>query len=57
MPDSPLERGRLLRLMDTFATWQMQHSVGVISRVQPDLATSSGVTQPSSENERSSINP
>ena len=37
--------------------WQMRHSYCLISRNQPRSATITGVTQPSSANERSSINP
>jgi hypothetical protein len=50
-------RGRLLRLIDTWAAWQMRHSHQVISRAQADNATMTGVTQPSSANERSSTIP
>jgi len=50
-------RGALLRLLDTLAEWQMRHSHHVISRSQPLDATISGVNQPSSGKERSSINP
>jgi hypothetical protein len=51
-------RGTLLRLLDTFAEWQMRHSHSVISRVQPnDAAVINSVTQPSSSNERSSTSP
>ena len=59
-PDSPHadpRRGALLRLLDTLAEWQMRHSHHVISRSQPACATSSGVNQPSSGNERSNISP
>jgi hypothetical protein len=57
-PSDPLpSRGILLRMLDTFAEWQMRHSHSVISRGQADSATISGVTQPSSTNERSSISP
>ena len=52
-----LRAGALLRLLDTLAEWQMRHSHSVISRVQTDSATITGVTQPSSANERSSISP
>ena len=47
----------LLRLLDTLAAWQMRHSHEVISRVQADSATITGVNQPSSANERSSTSP
>ena len=50
-------RGRVLRLLDTLAAWQMRHSHEVIARVQTDSATITGVNQPSSANERSSISP
>ena len=51
------DRGALLRLLDTLAEWQMRHSHTVIRRVQTDNATITGVTQPSSANERSSTIP
>ena len=60
MPNSPETippRGALLRWLDTLAAWQMRHSHEVISRVQADSATITGVTQPSSANERSSTSP
>ena len=50
-------RGRVLRLLDTLAAWQMRHSHEVIARVHTDSATITGVNQPSSVNERSSISP
>ena len=56
-PESAPSRGALLRWLDTLAEWQMRHSHSVISRVQADNATMTGVTQPSSANERSSISP
>lgn len=56
-PDSTPQRGALLRLLDTLAEWQMSHSHSVISRAHADNATRSGVTQPSSSNERSSTSP
>lgn len=56
-PQSTPPRGRLLRLLDTLAEWQMRHSHDVISRVQPDAAIINNVTQPSSANERSSTSP
>jgi hypothetical protein len=54
--DAP-PRGTLLRWLDTLAAWQMRHSHEVISRIQTDSATISGVTQPSSANDRSSTIP
>jgi hypothetical protein len=56
-PNADLHRGALLRALDTWAAWQMRHSHQVISRIQPLKATITGVPQPSSENERSSIRP
>ncbi|MEA2980153.1 MAG: hypothetical protein QOF09_1976 [Alphaproteobacteria bacterium] len=56
-PESTPPRGALLRWLDALAEWQMRHSHSVISRVQADNATMTGVTQPSSVNERSSISP
>jgi hypothetical protein len=56
-PQSDPGRGALLRLLDTLAERQMRHSHHVISRSQSACATSSGVNQPSSGNERSSISP
>jgi len=56
-PNPMPSRGVLLRMLDTFAEWQMRHSHSVISRVQTDNATMTGVTQPSSANERSSTSP
>jgi hypothetical protein len=50
-------RGALLRVLDALAAWQMRHSHEVISRAQTLKATMSGVTQPSSVNERSSTSP
>ena len=55
--DAAPPRGALLRWLDTLATWQMRHSHEVISRVQTDSATITGVTQPSSANVRSSTSP
>jgi hypothetical protein len=51
------DRGPLLRVLDTLASWQMRHSVEVISRVQTDSAVITGVTQPSSEKDFSSTSP
>lgn len=56
-PETAPRRGALLRLLDALAEWQMRHSHRVISRSQSARATSSGVNQPSSGNERSSISP
>ena len=56
-PEVVPSRGALLRMLDTLAEWQMRHSHSVISRVQTDNATMTGVTQPSSANERSSTRP
>lgn len=57
-PDTDTDsRGMLLRLLDALAAWQMRHSYCVISRSQLRNATMTGVTQPSSSNERSSISP
>ena len=56
-PESGPRRGALLRLIDTLAEWQMRHSLHVINRSQSACATSSGVNQPSSGKERSSIKP
>ena len=55
-PETIPSRGAL-RMLDTFAAWQMRHSHEVISRVQTDSATITGVTQPSSANDRSSTIP
>ena len=59
-PDSPeaaTDRGAFLRLLDTLAESYMRQSHRVISRAQPLNATMTGVNQPSSGNERSSIRP
>jgi hypothetical protein len=56
-PETKPPRGALLRMLDTLAEWQMRHSHRVISRTQADSATMTGVTQPSSVNERSSTSP
>jgi hypothetical protein len=56
-PQTTPSRGRLLRLLDSWAAWQMSHSHQIISRGQTDSATITGVTQPSSVNERSSTIP
>jgi hypothetical protein len=54
--DTP-HRGVLLRMLDTLAAWQMNYSHEVISRVQTLNASMTGVTQPSSANDRSSTSP
>ena len=46
-----------MRLLDTLAEWHMRQSHRVISRAQPLSATMTGVNQPSSGNERTSISP
>ena len=51
------DRGAFLRMLDTLAEWHMRQSHRVISRAQPLSATMTGVNQPSSGNDRSSINP
>jgi len=56
-PQATPSRGRLLRLLDTWAAWQLRHSHQIISRGQTDNATITGVTHPSSANERSSTSP
>lgn len=56
-PGSEPQRGTLLRWLDALAAWQMSHSHQVISRVQADSATMTGVAQPSSATERSSTSP
>lgn len=56
-PDPTNSRGILLRLLDTLAAWQMRHSYCAISRNQLRNATMTGVTQPSSAKQRSSISP
>jgi hypothetical protein len=56
-PETIPTRGAILRMLDTFAAWQMRHSHEVISRVQADSATITGVTQPSSAKDRSSTIP
>ena len=56
-PEAPPARGGFLRLLDTLAEWHMRQSHRVISRAQPLSATMTGVNQPSSGNERSSISP
>ena len=56
-PDATSDRGAFLRVLDTLAEWHMRQSHRVISRAQPLAATMSGVNQPSSGKDRSSINP
>ena len=51
------DRGAFLRFLDTLAEWHMRQSHRVISRAQPLAATMSGVNQPSSGKDRSSIRP
>jgi hypothetical protein len=55
--DQTPHRGILLRMLDALAEWQMRQLLRVITRRQPLKATMTGVTQPSSVNERSSIMP
>jgi hypothetical protein len=51
-------RGRVLRMLDAWAEWQMRHSVRVISRTDQRLsATMTRVTQPSTEIDRSKTSP
>ena len=38
-PQATPSRGRLLRLLDTWAAWQLRHSHQIISRGQTDNAT------------------
>ena len=56
-PEAAPDRGAFLRMLDTLAEWHMRQSHRVISRAQPLSATMTGVNQPSSANDRSSINP
>ena len=56
-PRSPDHRGILLRFLDALAESQMRNSHRLISRAQALNATMTGVNQPSSTNERSSISP
>jgi hypothetical protein len=56
-PQGAPARGKFLRLLDTWAEWQMRHSHQIISRGHTDNATITGVTQPSNANERSSTIP
>ena len=53
----PPHRGVLLRVLDVLAERQMRHSHCVIRRAQMLEASMTGVTQPSSVNERSSTRP
>jgi hypothetical protein len=55
--DAPSDRGAFLRFLDTLAEWHMRQSHRVISRAQPLAATMTGVNQPSSGKDRSSISP
>ena len=50
-------RSALVRAMDALAEWQIRRSDCLIRRSQTDNATITGVNQPSSTNERSSIRP
>jgi hypothetical protein len=51
-------RGRVLRILDALAEWQMRQSVRVISRGDQRLsATMTRVTQPSTEIDRSKTSP
>jgi hypothetical protein len=50
-------RGLLLQWLDALAAWQMRHSYCRIRRSQSRRATMTGVNQPSSRNERSSMSP
>ena len=56
-PEPASTRGTLLRFLDALAAWQMHHFYCGISRGHTLKATMTGVTQPSSANERSSISP
>ena len=56
-PEAAPDRSAFLRMLDTLAESYMRQSHRVISRAQPLSATMTGVNQPSSGNERSSINP
>ena len=56
-PEAASDRGAFLRMLDAVAEWHMRQSHRVISRAQPLSATMTGVNQPSSGNERSSIRP
>ena len=56
-PDPTTDRGAFLRFLDTLAEWHMRQSHRVISRAQPLAATMTGVNQPSSGKDRSSISP
>jgi hypothetical protein len=55
--EATTDRGAFLRLLDTLAEWHMRQSHRVISRAQPLAATMTGVNQPSSGKDRSSISP
>ena len=56
-PEPTAPRGPLLRWLDALAAWHMRHSYCLINRNQMLKATKTGVNQPSSTNDRSSINP
>ena len=56
-PEAVSNRGAFLRMLDAMAEWHMRQSHRVISRAQPLAATMSGVNQPSSGKDRSSISP
>ena len=55
--EATADRGAFLRFLDTLTEWHMRQSHRVISRAQPLAATMSGVNQPSSGKDRSSIRP
>jgi hypothetical protein len=55
-PEHGAPRGPLLQFLDTLAAWQIRHSYCLINRRQVRKATSTGVNQPSSSKQRSSIN-
>ncbi len=54
---SQTSRGRLLRVLDALAEWQMRQQMRVISRDHRLRAASTKVTQPSSKIDRSSASP
>ena len=56
-PEAAPDRGAFLRMLDVLAEWHMRQSHRVISRAQPLNATMTGVNQPSSGKDRSSIRP
>jgi hypothetical protein len=55
--EAATDRGAFLRMLDVLAEWHMRQSHRVISRAQPLNATMTGVNQPSSGKDRSSISP